>query len=196
MNLLLFSLLLAPLRALSSRSVSSGTFDVTQSPDFSVKEGETVNITCCWTLEFEQFRVTWLKHDTHFGSFNLKNLSQGSPQKETSKCSNLTLINVTREDSGTYICKVIGEIPVLSSYEGNGTVITVVHNTKDNSAREHSGSPGEEVFIYVLRCLPLLGLIVTFFIINFRAKSQRHTSAAPGNELTSAQRRGENQEEE
>ncbi|KAK5893805.1 hypothetical protein CgunFtcFv8_006642 [Champsocephalus gunnari] len=77
------------------------------------------------------------------------------------------------------------------------SVSSVVDNTDDNTTRE-SGSPfrGQEVYIYVLRCLPLLGLIVTFFIINVRAKAQRHTSAAPGNELTSAQRRGETQEEE
>ncbi|KAI9522234.1 hypothetical protein NQZ68_038107 [Dissostichus eleginoides] len=163
MKLLLCSLLLASHCALSSRSVSSGTSDVTQSPDFSVKEGETVNITCCWTLEFEQFRVNWVKHDTHFGSFNLKNLTQGSPQKETSKCSNLTLINVTREDSGTYKCKVIGEIPVLSSYEGNGTVITVIDNTQDNSTGEHQGSPSRSVIICLAVVTPLLLITLLCF---------------------------------
>ncbi|KAI4808631.1 hypothetical protein KUCAC02_000682 [Chaenocephalus aceratus] len=76
-----------------------------------------------------------MKHDTHVGSFNLKNLSQGSLQKETSKCSNLTLINVTREHSGTYICNVITEIPVLIIHKGNGTVLTVVDNTDDNTTR-------------------------------------------------------------
>ncbi|XP_033962465.1 uncharacterized protein [Pseudochaenichthys georgianus] len=135
MKLLLCSLLLASHCALSSRSVSSGTFDVTQSPDFSVTEGETVNIACCWPLEFGRVRVNWMKHDTHVGSFNLKNLSQGSLQKETSKCSNLTLINVTREHSGTYICRVTLEIPVLTIHKGNGTVITVVDNTDDNTTR-------------------------------------------------------------
>ena len=104
--------------------VSSGTFVVTQSPDLSVEEGETVNIACCWTLHFEKVRVNWLKK-----SFNFKNHSQGS------NCSHLTLSNVTREDSGTYICRVIVEVPVLTIKEGNGTVITVVDNTEVNTTR-------------------------------------------------------------
>ncbi|XP_031707390.1 uncharacterized protein LOC116385800 [Anarrhichthys ocellatus] len=138
MKLLLSSVLLASLCALSSWSVSSpGRPAVTQSADVSVVEGETVNISCCWTPEFERLRVQWLENQTDMKKIlYLKNLSHGSLPEETSDCSNLTITNVTREDSGRYICKVTVDIPVLTVVEGNGTVITVTarDNTKDNTA--------------------------------------------------------------
>ncbi|XP_029310216.1 uncharacterized protein LOC115023402 isoform X4 [Cottoperca gobio] len=195
MKLLLCSLLLASLHTRSSWSVSSGTVDVTQTPDVSVMEGETVNISCCWPTHFERVRVTWKKNQTlkteHF------NNSQRSQQKEISNCSHLTFTNVTRGDSGRYICCVTMEIPFLNKGKGDGTFITVRDNTTDHTTEEISGSHREEVFIYVLRCLPILTLVITFFYVNnFRTKAQPHTSAAPGNKLTSARRIEEKQEEE
>ncbi|XP_031707391.1 uncharacterized protein LOC116385801 [Anarrhichthys ocellatus] len=196
MKLLLSSLILASFYACSSVS-SPGRPAVTQSADVSVVEGETVNISCCWTPEFERLRVQWLENQTDMKEIlYLKNLSHGSLPEETSDCSNLTITNVTREDSGGYICKVTVDIPVLTVVEGNGTVITVTarDNTKDNTA---GGSHWEEVLIYVLRCLPILALIITFFFINsLVTKAQQHAPAAPGNERTPALRRGETQEEE
>ncbi|KAK5876140.1 hypothetical protein CesoFtcFv8_027137 [Champsocephalus esox] len=179
MKLLLCSLLLASHCALSSRSVSSGTFDVTQSPDVSVTEGETVNITCCWPLEFGRFRVNWMKHDTHVGSFNLKNLSQGSLQKETSKCSNLTLINVTREHSGTYICRVTLEIPVLNTRNGNGTVLTVVDNTEVNSTRGQDIPFMERSVIICLAVVTPLLLITLLCFCCLRRRQARVIYEAP-----------------
>ncbi|XP_039896760.1 uncharacterized protein LOC120739139 [Simochromis diagramma] len=124
MSLLLGRLLLLFLHAHSSWCVSSGTFVVTQSPHVSVMEGETVNITCCWTGKFERLRVNWLKNQTEIRSdyFNQPNASL---KKEEKKCSSLNISNVRPEDSGTYICKVTVEIPSLTEAKGNGTVITV-----------------------------------------------------------------------
>ncbi|KAM9335432.1 uncharacterized protein ABDE67_020411 [Symphorus nematophorus] len=135
MKLLLSSLLLASLCALSSWSVSSGSRVVTQSPDVSVMEGETVTITCCWTGQSDRMRVQWLKNQTNIETI-LKNQSQGSLPKETSNCLNLTFTSITGEESGRYTCQLIVEIPFLSTLKGNGTVITVktrANNTEDNT---------------------------------------------------------------
>uniref|UniRef100_A0AAX7TLX0 Ig-like domain-containing protein n=1 Tax=Astatotilapia calliptera TaxID=8154 RepID=A0AAX7TLX0_ASTCA len=105
--------------------VSSGTFVVTQSPDVSVMEGETVNITCCWTGKFERFRVNWLKNQTVIRSDYFINQPNASLKKEEKKCSFLKISNIRSDDSGTYICKVTVEMPSLTEAKGNGTVITV-----------------------------------------------------------------------
>ncbi|XP_078132224.1 uncharacterized protein LOC144534264 isoform X2 [Sander vitreus] len=145
MKLLLSSLFLASLRARSSRSVSSDTLVVTQTPDVSVTVGGAVNITCCWTHQLGQVRVNWLKNHENetiqTEIFLRTNLSQGSLQKETSNCSHLIFTNVTREDSGRYICKVVMEIPSLNVVFGDGTVITVRYNTstKNSTAEAAAG---------------------------------------------------------
>ncbi|XP_077961840.1 uncharacterized protein LOC120821731 isoform X2 [Gasterosteus aculeatus] len=134
MKLLLSSLLLASFCALSSWSVSSaGEPAVSQTPDVSVVEGETAEISCCWTLEYQSLRVTWLKNHTEIKSNKMmfKNSSHGSLSDKTSNCSHLTLMNVTRDDSGRYICEVTVEIPNLNKAQGNGTVLTVT--AKDNA---------------------------------------------------------------
>ncbi|XP_033992266.1 kin of IRRE-like protein 3 [Trematomus bernacchii] len=168
MKLLLCSLLLASYCALSSRCVSSGTFVVTQSPDLSVEEGETVNITCCWPLEFESVSVNWLKNDTELESFNFKN--QGS------NCSHFTLSSVTREDSGTYICRVIVEIPVLTIKEGNGTVITVVDNTEVNTTREHQRSLSVERSVII--CLAVVTPLLLITLLCFCCLRRRQARTA------------------
>ncbi|XP_067436075.1 uncharacterized protein [Thunnus thynnus] len=143
MKLLLSCLLLASLCDLSSWSVSStGTVDVTQTADVSVVEGETVNITCCWTWTSERVErvgVNWLKNQTEIKNItricNSTNTSQGSLQKEACNCSTLTFTNITREDEGKYYCKVNVEIPVFTEAKGKGTVITVKDrdNIKDKT---------------------------------------------------------------
>ncbi|KAL3046662.1 hypothetical protein OYC64_004615 [Pagothenia borchgrevinki] len=170
MKLLLCSLLLASYCALSSRCVSSGTFVVTQSPDLSVEEGETVNITCCWPLQFESVTVNWMKHDTELESFNFKNHSQGS------NCSHFTLSNVTREDSGTYICRVTVEIPVLTIKEGNGTVITVVDNTEVNTTREHQRSLSVERSVII--CLAVMTPLLLITLLCFCCLRRRQARTA------------------
>ncbi|XP_067436080.1 uncharacterized protein [Thunnus thynnus] len=140
MKLLLSCLLLASLCDLSSWSVSStGTLVVTQTADVSVMEGETVNITCCWTGTFERVGVNWLKNQTEIKNItricNSTNTSQGSLQKEACNCSTLTFTNITREDEGKYYCKVNVEIPFFTEAKGKGTVITVKDrdNIKDKT---------------------------------------------------------------
>ncbi|XP_035004205.1 junctional adhesion molecule A isoform X2 [Hippoglossus stenolepis] len=124
MKLLLSSLLLGSLCAISSRSASS-TDIVTQTPDVSVMEGDALNITCCFTSMSERARFNWRKHLTE--NWNQSSVINKWPQgsQMNHSCSTLTFSNITREDSGKYICNVTVEIPLYSMKEGNGTVITV-----------------------------------------------------------------------
>uniref|UniRef100_A0A3Q2VK40 Ig-like domain-containing protein n=1 Tax=Haplochromis burtoni TaxID=8153 RepID=A0A3Q2VK40_HAPBU len=128
-------------RFVSLAAVSSGMFVVTQSPDVSVMEGETVNITCCWAGTFERFRVNWLKNQTVIKSEAKLNQSHGSLKKEAKTCSPLNISNIRTEDSGSYICKVTVEIPSLTEATGNGTIITVGEKTMNNN--NHTDSSNE-----------------------------------------------------
>ncbi|CAK6965284.1 carcinoembryonic antigen-related cell adhesion molecule 1 isoform X1 [Scomber scombrus] len=165
---------------------STDTIVVTQTPHVSVMEGDAVNITCSWTETFERVRVHWLKNQMELKNkiIILKYTSQGSLQKESCDCSTLTFTSITREDSDTYICKVTVEIPFFIEAKGNGTVITVLdrestdENTKDNTA---DGSYQKNVLIFVLRCLPILSLVLTLLYFNYRlTKSHQDKTASPG----------------
>ena len=111
---------------------SSDKFLVTQSSDVFVREGEKVDFTCCLTGKFERARVNWLKNQIIIGSEILLKNSEGSLQKDTSDCSSMTFINITRKDSERYTCKVNIEVPFHAEVKGNGTVITVM--ARENAA--------------------------------------------------------------
>uniref|UniRef100_A0AAX7V4X9 Ig-like domain-containing protein n=1 Tax=Astatotilapia calliptera TaxID=8154 RepID=A0AAX7V4X9_ASTCA len=100
-------------RFVSLAAVSSGMFVVTQSPDVSVMEGETVNITCCWAGTFERFRVNWLKNQTVIKREAKLNQSHGSLKKEAKTCSPLNISNIRTEDSGTMDTAFCGASPTL-----------------------------------------------------------------------------------
>ncbi|XP_038587564.1 leucine-rich repeats and immunoglobulin-like domains protein 1 isoform X1 [Micropterus salmoides] len=168
MKLLLSSLLLSSLCALSSWSVSSGTLVVTQSPDVSVMEGERVNITCCVTGGFERMRISWLKKQIKTETFESKNYSQGSLRKESSGCSDLIFINITREDAGRYTCRMTVEIPLLKEAEGNGTVITVTDRDRSKinpAAGSHSNLPPYPMIISLAVVGPLFIITLVYFCI-------------------------------
>ncbi|XP_078132518.1 uncharacterized protein LOC144534460 [Sander vitreus] len=179
MKLLLSSLLLASLCALSSWSVSSDTLVVTQTPDVSVTVGGAVNITCCWTHQLGQVRVNWLKNHENetiqTEIFKRTNPSQGSLQKETSNCSHLIFTNVTREDSGRYICKVVMEIPSLNVVFGNGTVITVRYNTstKNSTAEGPTNGLPLPVLITLAVVAPLLLITLACYCTRRRIQGSR-----------------------
>ncbi|XP_051231292.1 uncharacterized protein LOC127349519 isoform X2 [Dicentrarchus labrax] len=188
--------------------VSSGTLVVTQTPAVSAMEGETVNVSCCWTWtgKPERMTVDWLKNQTSvkIDIFSLTNHSQGSLRMDTSDCLNLTFMKISREDSGRYTCKASVEIPLLVEFEGNGTVITVTarENTKDHTNpptadNSDSNTNLEDILIHALRCLPILALVTSFICLKkLRTRAQQHTPAALGNKPPSAQRTEEDQEEE
>ncbi|XP_037614006.1 uncharacterized protein LOC119481296 isoform X6 [Sebastes umbrosus] len=141
-------------------------------------EGETVTITCCGTLEFGRITFNWLKNQTDIDTeiFIMKNHSKGdSLQQETSHCSNLTFTNVTRENSGRYICRVTVEVPLLKTVEGNGTVITVTarDNTTDSTAEASSRLP-----FPVIICLAVVAPLLLITLLCFYSLRRRRAQAA------------------
>ncbi|XP_067381486.1 uncharacterized protein [Channa argus] len=224
----LSSLLLVSLYALSSWSVSSGTFTVTHSPDVSVMEGETASIACCWAKNFERVTVNWLKNLTNIKSeaIGSNDKCQGSlpdaqDAKDQCKCSTLIFTKITREESGTYVCRVSVEIPIYTVVEGNATVLTVIARERtgdstdaghrmiitvpaegsskdDNTFETSSGAPPQEgSLLHIMRCLPILALIFTFFYLyNTGSKVQPQTTAGPGNNQTSVQTTEQHKDEE
>ncbi|XP_027143477.1 uncharacterized protein LOC104919670 [Larimichthys crocea] len=183
MKLLLSSMLLASLCALSSWSVSSGVPVVTQTPDVSVTEGETVNITCCWTVKFERMSVNWLKNQTVIKTeLKYPNNSQASLQKERSGCSYFTFMNITREDSGRYTCRLSVEIPELRMYQGNGTVITVTardNNNEDYNASGDGKVPATKALpVYITAPLAVVVPLLLITLVCFCALKRRQASSA------------------
>ncbi|XP_067436078.1 uncharacterized protein [Thunnus thynnus] len=181
MKLLLSCLLLAPL--CSSWSVSStGTLHVTQTADVSVMEGETVNITCCWTWTFgrvERVGVNWLKNQTEIKNKTRvisTNISQGCQQKKACNCSTLTFTNITRGDEGKYYCKVIEEIPLLTEHKGNGSVITVLDrdiNIKDKTEEgSFSSSTGNSLPLIITLAVVAPMLLLTLLCVCILRRKQ------------------------
>ncbi|XP_039467253.1 receptor-type tyrosine-protein phosphatase-like [Oreochromis aureus] len=189
MKLVLRSLLLTSFCTISSWTVSSGMFVVTQSPDVSVMEGETVNITCCWTGMFERAGVAWLKNQTVIKREAKFFQSHGSLKKEAKTCSSLNISNIRTEDSGTYICKVTVEIPSLFESKGSGTIITVREKTSDTDYNNHTDStPSSSTVIFILRSLPFILLVLIFCCFRNKWTTSQHHDPAAGSESMSAQR--------
>ncbi|XP_060951863.1 uncharacterized protein LOC133028852 [Limanda limanda] len=149
MKLLLSSLLLGSLCAISSRSASS-TDNVSQTLDVSVTEGDALNITCCFTLKSERMRFNWQKNQTDVWN-------QSSVVNNQSSCSTLTFSNIKIEDSGKYICNVNAEIPFHVEEEGNGTVITV----KPRGSAENPDVPAaHSAVVPIILVSALVGLLL------------------------------------
>ncbi|XP_070786349.1 uncharacterized protein [Enoplosus armatus] len=175
MKLLLSSVLLASLCALSPWSVSSDTVVVTQTPDVSVTEGESVRIACCGTGDIERGTVSWLTNQTlkKNETFSLKSPPQGSPPNKTSHCSDLTFASIAREDSGRYVCRFAVDIPSLSVGEGKGTVITVTdRNSKRDSAAGGSTSKSLPMIIPAAAMASLLLVALACFCALRRRQAQ------------------------
>ncbi|XP_029696748.1 signal-regulatory protein beta-2-like isoform X5 [Takifugu rubripes] len=128
MKLLLVWLSLASLCPLSSWSIPS----VVQTPDISVTEGETLTISCCWTLEAQRYLVNWVKN----GTIVKKGLIKFEGSLHATNCSNFTFTNISQENSGRYRCRVRIELPGYTVFEGKGTVITVRAKSSSDTAQE------------------------------------------------------------
>ncbi|KAM9377495.1 uncharacterized protein KZ484_009810 isoform 2-T2 [Pholidichthys leucotaenia] len=155
MELLLSSLLFASLCALSSWSVSPGTFAVTQTPEVSVKEGKTINITCCWSENVIRARVYWMKN------YTVIKISLNGSQ---STCSTLTLEKITRSMLGIYICEVAIEIPTLNTTKGRGTLITFDDEGNAGDTKTQI-SPPLAVILTLAAVVPLLVIALICFCI-------------------------------
>lgn len=118
----------------------SSTLVVIQSPhNVTVTEGDTVQIHCCWNTNVSRATVNWHKEghtEIKYNSLRVNNRQchdRASQQTVACNCSHWTISNLTRNDTGTYICKVTMEIPSLIESVGNGTRITFTsQNTTNN----------------------------------------------------------------
>ncbi|XP_045081351.1 uncharacterized protein LOC123492666 [Coregonus clupeaformis] len=176
MKHLLVCLLLSSLCSISSWG-TSGTLVVTQSPhDVTVTEGGTVQIQCCWNKNVSRATVNWQKEHTgiKYKSVLVDNSQcqdRASQQTVVCYCSDWTISNLTRNDSGTYICKVHVEIPSLSEFVGNGTQITVTSQNKTNNEKQ-------SLLLSIMLPLAVLPLFLTALICLYRAR-KRHQGGAP-----------------
>ena len=105
-------------------SATNGNLTVLQSSRLSLTKGETATIQCSWKGSLNNTKVKWLKNETVIGG-DVKRTNI-STQKNLSV---LVIHNVSSEDSGLYVCKVIQDIPNLRSYIGAGTQLTVNSET-------------------------------------------------------------------
>ncbi|MED6275344.1 hypothetical protein CHARACLAT_025610 [Characodon lateralis] len=162
MKLLLRSLLLSSLCALSSWSVSSDTLVVSQSPDVSFHEGETGNISCCWKGKAERVGIKWLKNQTLVENKTVINQSTSSQNEQANSCSVLIFPDFAIRDSGRYICKVTVEIPTLTEVKGNGTTITVTARAVITDHHNLNDTTGEHKLLSVILAV---AVVVPLFLI-------------------------------
>ncbi|XP_037832306.1 uncharacterized protein LOC112450719 isoform X2 [Kryptolebias marmoratus] len=86
-----------------------------------------VNVSCCWTGGHSRFGVKWLKNQASVKNETILHQAEEFPKLQIKRCSFLVFKSITCRDSGTYICKISVEIPVLTETEGDGTVVMVTH---------------------------------------------------------------------
>lgn len=122
---------------LGAPATTKGLKGLIQSPDVSVTEGESINITCCWSGLVGKIRVNWMKDgknrtEVKYKSVTVANKTELDKERESLTCSLFTLESVMIEHSGNYTCLLTVEIPKLARHEGKGTTVTVT--TKNNTA--------------------------------------------------------------
>ncbi|CAL8384171.1 unnamed protein product [Arctogadus glacialis] len=137
------TMLLLSLGPLLAREIVQGKdIKVYQTADLEVVEGDSVTLHCCWTgANHTQYRAEWRKIEdtiphqppavTDDGAGCVSALSPVN--NGTSGWATLTLLNVTRNHTGRYICKVTINKPMLIQFCGNGTMITVRERRSPNN---------------------------------------------------------------
>lgn len=117
-------------------SATSGNYIVVQSPyNLTLSKGETAQIHCSWNKSSDSLKITvnWFfyHNSSHESKIKLKDSERITISSE--KNSTLVINSVSSNDSGLYVCEVIQEIPVLRTYSGTGTQLTVNSESKCKS---------------------------------------------------------------
>ncbi|XP_051962075.1 uncharacterized protein LOC127629073 [Xyrauchen texanus] len=84
--------------------------------NITVNEGDSAQITCCWTKVNSLIKAVWFKNEKRVPA---------EKQQLKENCSTLNITKITRNDIGDYLCKVYQDIPYLIVLEGNRTTITI-----------------------------------------------------------------------
>ncbi len=92
-----------------------------QSPSsITVKEGDSAQITCCWSEIKYKVKVTWYINQTR-----LSDVKREIYEPKTQNCSMLNFTNILKNATGLYVCEVTQDIPVLIQKRGSGTTLSV-----------------------------------------------------------------------
>ncbi|RXN25113.1 titin-like protein [Labeo rohita] len=138
---------------------SSEELSVTQSPsNITVNEGESAQITCCWSKIEHKVKFFWYINVT-----KLSDVQQKLQEREEQNCSILILTNILKNATGRYVCEVTQDIPFLKKVKTNGTALDVSDSQIEKTT---TGSSREVVIIYIFRSLPFICLLVAFFYLN------------------------------
>ncbi|XDV38295.1 hypothetical protein PO909_007738 [Leuciscus waleckii] len=154
---------------------SSEELTVNQSPSYiPVNEGDSANITCCWK-KMPGHKVSWYINET-----KLSGVKDELQEHQTQNCSTLHLTNILKNHTGRYVCEVTEDIPTLLHVNGTGTDLSFrqLKTTTDPPSPQTTqtielitttpaaSSSREAVIIYILRSLPFICLLMTFFYLN------------------------------
>ncbi len=94
---------------------------VIQSPSsITVKEGDSAQITCCWSEIKYKAKVKWYINQTR--PSDVKRELYGP---KTQNCSMLNFTNILKNATGLYFCEVTQDIPFLIQKRGSGTTLSV-----------------------------------------------------------------------
>lgn len=129
---LLFGLLMPCLYSRGSSELS-----VNQSPSsITVNEGESAQISCCWSTSTHSVKVVWYINET-----KLSDPKQKLQDPQNKSCSTLHLTNIQKNDTGHYVCEVTQDIPVLEKKNGTRTNVSISiskQNTTSNNDSDQS----------------------------------------------------------
>ena len=126
-----------------------------QTADLEVVEGDSSTLHCCWTgANHTQYRADWWKNEdtiTHQLTALTNNwegcgLDRSPVKNGTCSCVNLTLLNVTRNHTGRFVCKVIMNRPILIQFRGSGTMI-IVRERRNPTTQESMFSLPQSFFL-------------------------------------------------
>ncbi|XP_015200293.2 uncharacterized protein [Lepisosteus oculatus] len=176
----LFTALLGCLLLPSLSSLDASKMNITNFPErITARVGDSVQMVCCWETQLqnlEQLRLEWWKNNqSKLSSLNYKKV-KGAQRCEENKytycvsrnCSEMTIPSVSENDTGSYSCKIIIEIPLLMMAQGLGT--TLIVNAKETDTQGSSA---------VLTVFPIL-LVLLGVSLLWYWKRKKLTSYGPG----------------
>ena len=138
-----------------------------QTADLEVVEGDSSTLHCCWTgAHHTQYRADWLKNEvkiTHQLTALTSNwegcgLDLSPVNNGTCSCVNLTLLNVTRNHTGRFVCKVIMNRPILIQFRGSGTMI-IVRERRNPTTQESMFSLPQSLVLFLFQTKSIFSLL-------------------------------------
>ncbi|CAL8239616.1 unnamed protein product [Gadus morhua 'NCC'] len=175
------TMLLLSLGPLLAQEIVPGEdIKVYQTADLEVVEGDSVTLHCCWTaVNRQQYRENWLKNEVKIPHQPTAVRYDGegcgldlSPVKNgTCSCVNLTLLNVTHNHTGRFVCEVIMNRPILTKLRGSGTMIIV--RERRNPTTQESASLRPRVPVVVSLAIVMAAAFLVALICLWKLRKRR-----------------------